>query len=353
MAESNPAQLEQELIEAEMERKAEELQALSELRRAGGFAPRTSLARTPPQGFATPMSEHLLDQPISSPSDELFPQPGDKRSAMLTSPEDVQAAVRRRVNERKVARDGMPPIGGLLSRPASPAATPRQPQAQVDQLADAPLEQLAGMATASTQGIMEAVRSKSSKLNKDEMAAIGVHTERLLAVVTHLTLRLATAERAAQRLPVAEPAAPTPLSFANALRLGKTTAPVPIVPPPGPAVAIYPAEDQRGVIKTADDTRRTLLDAVHPGRLGLQIAGVRKVSNTGVIIHTASAAAADTRTCRTKIDRRNKLRQPWLTGDRCRLRVGQLNLQGSAVATAGLPRIAEEEALDVILDGSI
>ncbi|PZC70716.1 hypothetical protein B5X24_HaOG215012 [Helicoverpa armigera] len=69
---------------------------------------------------------------------------------------------------------------------------------------------------------------------------------------------------------------------------------LPAVPPPGPAVAIYPAEDQRGVIKTADDTRRTLLDAVHPGRLGLQIAGVRKVGNAGVIIQTASAAAADT-----------------------------------------------------------
>ncbi|PZC73926.1 hypothetical protein B5X24_HaOG208498 [Helicoverpa armigera] len=152
---------------------------------------------------------------------------------------------------------------------------------------------------------MEAVRSKSSKLNKDEIAAIGSHTERLSAVVTHLTLRLAAAERAAQRLPVAEPAAPTPLSFADALRLGKTTAPVPIVPPPGPAVAIYPAEDQRGVIKTANDTRRTLLDAVHPGRLGLQIAGVRKIA--------------------------------------------QLNLQGSALATTELPAVSKAMGVHIVL----
>ncbi|PZC73932.1 hypothetical protein B5X24_HaOG208504 [Helicoverpa armigera] len=114
------------------------------------------------------------------------------------------------------------------------------------------------------------------------MAAMGVHTERLLAVVTHLTLRQAAAEKAAL---CKQPAVVTPArtTFANALRLGSKTAPVPIVPPSGPAVAIYPAEDQRETLKTAD---------INSAQLGVQIHSVRKIGNAGLLVSTTSPAAA-------------------------------------------------------------
>ncbi|KAJ8712621.1 hypothetical protein PYW07_005463 [Mythimna separata] len=154
---------------------------------------------------------------------------------------------------------------------------------------------------------MDAVRAKTSKLNKDEIAAIGAHTVRLGAVIMQLSLRVAAAEQRAaiaeersqaggtqsDQLLAASTSAP-PRSFANALKLGRGQEPVPIVRPPGPSVVIYPAEGQREALKTADDTRRVLLDAVRPGQLGLQIAGVRRVGNAGVVVQTTSAAAADT-----------------------------------------------------------
>ena len=295
---------EKALIEATIRAKEEELQALDELRREGGglFQPRLSLARTPPQAFSTPPLS-LMDSSPPCAETPLLPQAGEKRH--LASPEEVQEAMRRRVANR---RREVPPIGGIL---AAEAAQPRREECAVaatasavqlgeaDSLVAASVELLAGLATSSTRGIMEAVRSKTSKLNKDEIAAIGAHAERLGAVVTHLTLRLAAAEAAMQRRADAAPGPACPAdgvvvrSFANALRLGRDSAPVPIARAPGPSVAIYPAEHQKENIKTAEDTRRALQTAVQPALLGLQIAGIRKVGNAGVVVQTTSVAAAE------------------------------------------------------------
>ena len=97
---------------------------------------------------------------------------------------------------------------------------------EADSLSAASVEFLAGLATGTSRGIMEAVRSKTSKLNKDEIAAIDAHTERLGAVVTHLMLRLAAAEAAMQRRAAAG--------------LGRDSVPVPIARAPGPSVAMAP-----------------------------------------------------------------------------------------------------------------
>ena len=186
-----------------MERKAEELRVLAEMRLEGGFTPRASLARTPPKGFSTPPehSELLVDL-ATPPSDA--PPTTSKRT--LSSPEEVQEAVRRRLGTKRVVRNDVPPIGGILM--AGPAAMAPLPTAaasptpvptkalddpDVDPLAGASIERLAGMATAATRGIMEAVRSKTSKLNKDEVATIGAQTERISAVLVHLALRVAAA----------------------------------------------------------------------------------------------------------------------------------------------------------------
>lgn len=270
---------------------------------AGAFMPRQSLARTPPHSPAcVPASpEDILDNsvppqeatPAKGPAAVAgtLPQPGEKRH--LSSPEEVQEAVRRRIQGKR--NKEVPPIGGLLlGQTASPAATPRQPQAVVDQLADAPLEQLAGMATASTQGIMEAVRSRSSKLNKDEIAAIGSHTERLSAVVTHLALRLAAAERRSAQLenqPRTSATLDATPTYASALKLPRRQETIHMVPNPGPMLAVYPAEES-AELKTAEDTKAALKKAVDPTKLWVQVAKVRKVGNAGVLVQTTSQAAA-------------------------------------------------------------
>ncbi|KAH9628491.1 hypothetical protein HF086_015766 [Spodoptera exigua] len=292
-------------VEDRIRRKSQELMDLMTLREEqGGFTPKATLARTPPQGFSTPLST------IVGTEEDRLPLAGEKRA--LGSPEEVQEVLRRRFAATRGGRADVPPMGGLLTRQADPGPASPEPEAIIaagsgleDPLAVAPTEQLAGLATGSTRGIMEAVRGKTSKLNKDEIATIGAHTERLGAVITHLIMRLVAAERAAERAAAGQaamrastgfaPVAPSavPITFADALRLGKGSAPVPIPRPAGPSVAIYPAEGHREELRTADDTRRLLRTAVKPQELGIQIAALRKVGNAGIVVETTSAAAAE------------------------------------------------------------
>ncbi|PZC70719.1 hypothetical protein B5X24_HaOG215015 [Helicoverpa armigera] len=137
---------------------------------------------------------------------------------LLVKNRSVKSPVRRRVNERRVARDGVPPIGGLFSRPIGPKETPtssasscKDGQGVSDELAVAPIEKLAGLATASSKGIMEAVRSKSSKLNKDEMAAIGMGNAGLLVSTTSPAAAAALKSAVPATLRAAEPAVREPL----------------------------------------------------------------------------------------------------------------------------------------------
>uniref|UniRef100_A0A2H1VP52 SFRICE_041618 n=1 Tax=Spodoptera frugiperda TaxID=7108 RepID=A0A2H1VP52_SPOFR len=315
LSEEEAQQLAQETVAREIADRSAELQALLDLQEVG-FTPRSALARTPPQGFSTPLGTLEYAEGRVTAAAAAAGATAGKRG--LSSPEEVQEAVRRRIAAVRMGRKEVPPMGGIQLRAARSPSPPCSEQGAeeeaptenwvgpADPVTSAPVEQLAGLATASTKGIMEAVRGKTSKLNKDEIAAIGAHTERLGAVVTHLLLRLATAEREPavarekgrenlnQEAPRHIPPAGGPVrSFANTLRLGRDNAPVPIMRPPGPAVVIFPAEDQKERLKTAEDTRRALRTAVQPAKLGIQIAGLRKVGNAGVVVQTTSAAAAE------------------------------------------------------------
>ncbi|KAF9799372.1 hypothetical protein SFRURICE_019315 [Spodoptera frugiperda] len=206
LSEEEAQQLAQETVAREIADKSAELQALLDLQEVG-FTPRSALARTPPQGFSTPLGtmEYAEGRVAAAAAAAAAGATAGKRG--LSSPEEVQEAVRRRIAAVRVGRKEVPPMGGIQLRAARSPSPPCSEQGAeegaptekwvgpADPVTSAPVEQLAGLATASTKGIMEAVRGKTSKLNKDEIAAIGAHTERLGAVVTHLLLRLASAER--------------------------------------------------------------------------------------------------------------------------------------------------------------
>lgn len=265
-----------DLLLDEMRKKEEELLALEELRRESGFIPRRPLARTPPSRFSAIESE--------APA-----QASTKR--VLSSPEEVQEAVRRRVQARRAQAEDR---DETRMDPALPPTLAAAQEAEVED--DATPSRLATLATGHAKGIMDAVRARSSKLNKDEITAIACHTERLSAIITHLVVRLATQKADSHVQQSSAPAmrtGPPVAPYATALKLGKRTQPVPIPPCPGPTVAIYPAEDQKGNIKTAEETKKLLRSAVDPSTLGVQIHGVRKVGNAGVVIQTTSEKAAE------------------------------------------------------------
>lgn len=265
------------LIEQELRNKELELEALRDIGREAGFTPRASLARTPPQGFSTP--------PVFIASSG----PGTKR--LLSSPEEVQEAVRRRMQTRRADPPAAPPPSGSAADPIP------QPLSEVS------TEKLISLATSSTSGIMDAVRCKTSKLNKDEIAAIGQYVDAVGSVITHLMSRLAAAELRAVRaeactrdssmVPPTQGSAPLVRSYAGAIKLGRNSAPVPIPERLGPAVAVFPAEDQVDALKTADDTKRVLKVAVDPAGLGIKVQGVRRTGGAGVIIQTTSEKDAN------------------------------------------------------------
>lgn len=315
MADDEEATRHRELLQDLMDRKQEELDAIMEMSAEAGFTPRQSLARTPPTGFSTPLE--TLATPCSAAEVTRVPQ-ATKRG--LTSPEEVQEALRRKVASRTQERSVAPPVGGIITGlgtgaplpPKSPARPtvmpplpPRRPSAAAielfpdepaDPLATATVAQLVTVATTSTRGIMEAVRAKSSRLNKEEMASMGLFTERVASVVTHLTMRLAEAEkelaslRARPQLAAVQCAAPAPVpTYADRLRMGKRSTPKPA--PGGPTLAIYPA-DKDGDCKTAEDTKALVKKSVNPLALGIQVSRVRRVGNAGVVVQTTSMEAA-------------------------------------------------------------
>uniref|UniRef100_A0A2A4J916 Uncharacterized protein n=1 Tax=Heliothis virescens TaxID=7102 RepID=A0A2A4J916_HELVI len=157
--------------------KAEYAQALQELQREGGG-----------------LSSHdtLRTQVLTPEAAITLPSAGEKR--LLISPEEVQEAVRRRI-QTAGRRKEIPPVRGLLQGPTPTPAVRQGPAAPIMTWPAPRLSALPGWPPQATHGIMEAVRSRTSKLNKEEIATIGSHTERLSAVVTHLALRLAAAER--------------------------------------------------------------------------------------------------------------------------------------------------------------
>lgn len=282
-------------LDEELARKEEELRVLEELRADVGFAPRRSLARTPPQGFSSPVVSAIMSSPpYGTPMGLTAKRP-------LASPEEQPIPTRRRVGRG----DDLPPVSGIMSDapaaatkssvPDTDMGAPGVVRAGASTLSAETAEGLTTIATNATRGIMDAVRSRTSKLNKEEIASIGGHTERLSAVIAHMAVRLAAAEAkiamgAAQGALAQTPSPPSVAarSYAGALKMPNGKPPMP-VQHQGPAVIFYPTAAE---VKTSEETKRILQEAVKPSEVGIRVTQVRKVGNSGVVVRTATAEAA-------------------------------------------------------------
>lgn len=300
----------QRLLEQQMLEKEREMEVLQELSQEAGFRPRASLQRTPPHAFSSP--------PPPPPAEQL--PPTAKRP--LASPQEVQEAVRRRVASR---RPQVPPIGGILTTPlqaatplaasvtsAPPTETPCEAQSgnrqEQESLASRSKEQLMDLAYEAVKGISSVVNA-TNKLTHMEKGVISSFSQDILAAVAALNIRLAEQEHAvtAMKLQVASMelkvasagagvscVAPPPgltqgvVSYASKLKLPKGK-PEMELKAKGPAVLFYPASES---IKTSEETKKELQKAVQPGSQGIQVQGIRRVGNAGVVVQTASAEAA-------------------------------------------------------------
>lgn len=57
-------------------------------------------------------------------------------------------------------------------------------------------------------------------------------------------------------------------------------------------IAVYPASEKTGEIKSAEVTKAELKKAIHPAKLFVQVRRVRKVGNAGVVVQMTNEAAA-------------------------------------------------------------
>ncbi|KAJ8706451.1 hypothetical protein PYW07_012529 [Mythimna separata] len=304
-------------IDAELSKKEEELRCLEELRVGIGFAPRNSLMRTPPGGFQR-ASGSISPIREESPAKEVTPL-GGKRP--LSSPQESQG---RPTRSRLGARSGdIPPISGILAAAAVPGqhgvmgvdSPPRgaQPEASSTPnkggLAALDKSDLIDQVYQAVKGI-SGVANATNKLNMADKGLIAGYSQDILAVVASLTVRMAELENVliAKELRVAtlelQQASGTPAptgttsttgmdgtrkaDYAAILKLpnGK---PRVAVEQRGPAVLFYPNSEG---IKSSDATLKELRDKVQPGQSGIQVEGVRRVGNAGVVVQTASQTAA-------------------------------------------------------------
>ncbi|CAK1602621.1 unnamed protein product [Parnassius mnemosyne] len=302
MEEEDTGGTERQLIEDELARKQAELEELEQMRREAGFTPRSSLRRTPPQGFSTPPVPYSIPAAAST---SMAKRP-------LTSPEDVQETVRRRVAEK---RSAIPPVSGILSRPISdPSSGSDNPTPSTS------TDSSSGISTLDKVALMEKVHAAlkgiatvanaSNKLNLADKTTIGSLSQDILAYVATLEIRLGEKEQevtacklkcaqlelsvaqtqtlSAPPFPYAASSVPSADSYAARLKLPKGKPPL-CVQSKGPAVIVYPNNDS---IKSSDDTKTELQKAVQPGTQGIKIHSVRKVGNSGIVVQTATIEAA-------------------------------------------------------------
>lgn len=225
----------------------------------------------------------------------------------LTSPEEQQEPLRRRIGEDDNSQETVRPVGAS-SKPAEPAE-PAESTATVGIAALSKL-QLIDKAHRHLKEITAQAQCRSAptkfKLNSDERELIGSCTLEILAVVAALESRLAEAEgtiaslkhrcseaelRASMGAPAAMPtvAVQQVPSFAAMLRRPVGQAPVAITTSPEKAVLFYPADDN---IKSSEETKIELQKAVKPTAMGIPVQSVKKIGNSGIAVKTATAEAA-------------------------------------------------------------
>lgn len=270
------------------------------------FAPRKSLARTPPQGTGEMAGR-----------ERAYSAGAEKR--MLTSPEEVGSAPQKPRMDMRMCRPAtpyragtsgvtVPPIAGIA------AATTRDesseaPIATEKSLAEKSKIELMDKVKDSLSGIMSIVTASHSKLNKSDTNAVSSHVYEVLAVMAALSLRLGDTElnlaEAKLKATIAENRAlreatlkrvetqaqrPT---YANTLKLAKGGVSMPIPSADGPILAFYPAPEQVTKLKTAEDTKAELKKTIKPTEIKVQVEKVKKVGNAGVVVQTTNKESAD------------------------------------------------------------
>lgn len=312
----------------ELKRREEEQRMLEILRQGIGFG-RKSLMRTPPTSFSAGRDTTTIFDPLAELPVVESPVPALPRAKRpLSSPQESEP-MRRRQADGRTATDKTgtaPPISGILSGPSGsivpteclvslespkqglPPAAASTPEKEDEGLASLDKAGLIDEAYQAVKGI-SAVANATNKLNMADKGAIAGYSQDILAIVATLNIRLAEAEHAvtAMKLKVAsmelkQSAAPTqgmgpgashtqPQSrtdYAAVLKLPKGKAPLSIEPK-GPAVLFYPASES---IKSSEETLKELREKVQPAQRGIQVQGVRRVGNAGVVVQTATTQAA-------------------------------------------------------------
>lgn len=311
--EDSVQEIEAKLISEAYAEKVAELEALQELAAEKQVFGRSSrLTRTPPSGFSTPTAipppspAPIPAPPSVDPTPALAPSDPKKRG--LTSPEEVQSAVRRRVVERRPTVTKPPPSKSAAANTSAGSVEPNVGESGVltgvDKIAMIELVHRA------VRGISN-VCNATNKLNMQDKAAVSAHSQDILAVVAALELqfadlqhkviagelKLANLELELVKRSAAAPASaastasaqPLAVSYSGALKMPKGKAPIP-VQQQGPSVIFYPADDK---IKTSEETKKVLQEAVKPSSAGIRVQSVRMVGNSGVVVRTATAEAAE------------------------------------------------------------
>ena len=306
--EEGESQRSRALFEEELARKTSELQALTEIGYEAGFTPRTSLARSPP-----PAARHVRADVVEPP-----PRPQRETSKRpLTSPEDLQEAVRRRV--AGTARTIIPPVAGILSssvqelRDANVPAgeAPEQSDVSDGGLATWTKLQLVEKLHAHLENVRRASDAKAAngkfRYALEDRRIIGDSASSIMSIFAALNIRMAETElqleKARSKCKLLEveatflqrqqsPVAVTNAqpSFASVLKgpAGKPAASIPLKQ--GPAVIFYPVDGSD--MTTSEATKNALQTAISPGTDGIHIQSVRRVGNAGVVVRTVTESGA-------------------------------------------------------------
>lgn len=255
----------------------------------GYFTPRGSLKRTPPP---TPPPQSGK-RPLSSPVDS---QPGPSRARIERSNSRAPAVQTPQVT--------LPQVERPVQTPAAPVSAPAKetgaPQVGGFKLATASKLELLDCVRDALRNIIGITSGPGSKLNKTDIGGVYTNGQNILGAVAALELHLAEAERRAdlaevklassQLQAVVSAAMPEQPSFANALKMGKGQLPKPIKAQ-GPVLAFYPVEEAE--TNTSEQTKAELKRTVEPRAISVQVENVRKVGNAGIMVQTASVAAAE------------------------------------------------------------
>ncbi|KAL0858747.1 hypothetical protein ABMA27_011220 [Loxostege sticticalis] len=227
----------------------------------------------------------------------------------LTSPEDEQ----QRQRPKKAETLRRVPFAAGLSTPApsTPAPSSSAPSATSAALASASICDTE-LCKLSPEEMYERVHQPiknmlsvctgtgSNKLNKAEVNTINSYGQDVLAIAGLMDLPtlqhqaaqielLKSAPREAVGAASGASATATKPSFSDMVRSRNVQMPIPA--PRGPVLAVYPAE-ANDKLKTAEDTKAELKRAVNPVSIQVQVDGLRKVGNAGVVIQTTSQESA-------------------------------------------------------------